>query len=378
MVVYDRLRLKCATLEGRKAVLVDHCVLNNDKALEIIRLMEEEKKHVLSPEQVLVIQDQVIPPNSPAVSTAQQKLMAFARQEGTEYFYGAGMASHILLDSYVKEGDTVVSADPDISMVGAKGALGIRLPMAKLGQAIVYGKAIIPEPEIFRVRLDGELPALTDIRAAAIMLVSKLKAQVKENTVIEFYLSDGVNLDENEKAILCGWMQKTGALSALMAEGAVLHADYCFDLRHTISVCDQDGLLVAVKALPESEVRVVFIGGSYGGFLSDIQKTAALLRGKKVAYKVRLIVAPATSDIYAQAAEHGYLEDIMASGGMIINQCGNPAVQARIGEGETMVSNDIHNDPEYAGPMSSQIYLTAAYDAVQCALTGTIGEEERG
>lgn len=347
---------------------LDYCVLNNDKALEVIRLIGDGGKCVLNPGQVLVIQDQIIPPNSPEVSAAGQILAGFAQQQQTEYYYGIGMASHVLLDHYVKKGDVVVSADPDILMLGAKGAMGICLGAAKLAQAIVSGKVIIPQPDSFKVKLTGKLPDHIDIRAAAMMLVMKIKEHIGSASVVEFYQGADTKLTESEKAILCGWMQKTEALSALIVEKECTEPDYFMDLAEQKAV-------LPVKTEPQQEVRVVFIGGAYGGYLADIKQAAEQLNGKKIAYKVRLLVAPATSDIYAKAADKGYLTDIMKAGGMIINQCGNPAVQARIGEHEIMVSNDIHDEKGYAGPKSSNIYLATTCEAIQCALSGTTGGE---
>lgn len=375
MLIEDILKCKCAKQEGKATIAVDYCLLNNDEAIEAAMLMKKGQQTPLDAKKVLVIQDQVIPPNSPETSSRQQILMEFAEREKTQYFYGTGMASHILLNEYVKSGDVVVGSDADVLMVGAKGAMGIRVDAAELAQTVSNGKTFIPEPAIFRIRLTGCLPENTDIRAAAMMLSESMKEKVDASTVIEFYPEESEGLGEHEKAILCGWMQKTGAMSSLIAQAECANPDYIFNLAQTINVispCEESKAVLA-ETLEKQEIRVVFIGGAYGGYLKDIEKTAELLRGRKVSYKVRLVVAPATSEVYAQAADRGYLTDIIKAGGMIINQCGNPAVQARIGVGEVMVSNDKHNESGYAGPKSSRIFLTTTLEAVQCALKGTIG-----
>ncbi len=368
MAIKEILKQKRADLMEKDTIAVDYCVLNNDKTLDVIRLMQESQRSAYKPENILVIQDQIIPPNSPEVSLAQQMIMQFAEREGTGYCYGAGMASHILLDEYVKSGDVVVSGDRDILMVGAAGAMGICLGSAKLAQAVVYGKVIIPEPVVLSVKLTGQLRQDSDIRAAAMTLVTALTELVSPATVVEFYPVKETGLSQDECAILCGWMQKTGAMSALIVRESSRETDCQFDLGEI------SGPSAAESSASVLEVKAVFIGGAYGGYLEDIKQTAEYLRGRKLAFKVRLTVAPATSRIYAEAANRGYLADIMAAGGMIINQCGNPAVQARIGDGEVMVSNDIHNESGYAGPASSNIRLVTTRQAVLCALNGMTGE----
>ena len=74
-----------------------------------------------------------------------------------------------------------------------------------------------------------------------------------------------------------------------------------------------------------------------------------MLKGRKFAYGLRLIVAPADADTYIKAATAGYLTDVLEAGGLVINHCGSPEVQGRIGKTEVMVSNDLENKPGYAG-----------------------------
>lgn len=375
MLVEDILKDKITVLENRSQIAVDYCVLNQDNSLEAIQLIEKSKKAVSDPEKIFVIQDQVIPPNSPEISARQQLFMNFAQQTGAQHFYGTGMASHILTESCLSGGEVVVSSDRDILMIGAVGALGICTGPAKLSQAMVYRKLIIPEPKVKKVKIVGQMKETIDIRDASMSFSEYIKRLVDEETVLEFYDQSLLQLSLSERMVLCGWMQKAGVLSALMVSGECEEADYEFDLSAVPSaVMDSEGNLISdISKLKEHEVRVVFIGGAYGGQLEDIRKTAEMVRGHQLAYQLRLVVAPATAQIYIEAADQGYLNDIMDAGGMVINQCGNPSIQGRIGAGEVMVSNDIHNEAGYAGPLDSKILLTSTYQAVRCALTGTIG-----
>ena len=91
---------------------------------------------------------------------------------------------------------------------------------------------------------------------------------------------------------------------------------------------------------------------------------------------MRLIVAPADADTYIKAATAGYLTDVLEAGGLVINHCGSPEVQGRIGKTEVMVSNDLENKPGYAGFETSKTYLTSTKAAVEAALLGTLGYKE--
>ncbi len=357
-------------LDGEDIQLkVDYCVLNNAKSLETVELIKSEHKQVLHPEHIYVIQDQVIPPNSPKSSQHQQELAAFAKSNGTEYYYGTAMSAHLLVTK-VRAGDVVVGTDSDIMMVGAVGALGLPECSSKLAQAVVYGKITIIPPRIIRVCLTGKLPNGTDMRDAARKLVALLKEKVTFDTIVELENSADVNLAQ--RMIVCGYLQKLEIKTALFTAESEEKPDYILDLS---MIRTSMGTVAEVCAaiLKEEKVHAVFVGGAYGGYLEDIKQVAEAVNNKKVAYKLRLTVAPATSDIYIAAANAGYLKSIIDAGGLVINQCGNPAVQGMIGAEELLISNDIHNETGYAGYDKSRIYLTSTYTAVQAAITGKVG-----
>lgn len=127
-------------------------------------------------------------------------------------------------------------------------------------------------------------------------------------------------------------------------------------------------------ALVGSPISCVYIGGM-GAFLADLKAAAEVLRGRQIARGVRLVVSPVSAEVYCEAADAGYLIDFMNAGGIVLNQCAAPAVQARIGNHELMVSSDIYDETGLAGPESSKILLVSAKEAAKMALTGVVGWE---
>lgn len=351
---------------------VDYCVFNNQKSLAATELIKTEGKKLFAPERTYVIQDQVVPPNSPESSTRQQELASFARDNETEYFYGVAMAPHLLL-SKVKDGNIVVGTDANLMMLGAVGALGIGECVGKLAQAAVYGKVTEPALQTLRVNLKGTLGEGVDIRDAARAVVDSLKTSCKENTVIEFWEAEP-KLSLRERMILCGYMQKLGIFSSLFVKDTEPKAGCSVDFDKVVSSYGLAGGNIVKEVAPEA-VTEVFIGGAVGGFLEDIKLVAEAFQGKKVAYKVRLNIAPATSEIYNEAADAGYLTTLMEAGALILNQCANPSVQGKIGVGELMISNDLHNEEGYAGVKEGRIYLSSTYNAIKAALNGKVGGE---
>lgn len=356
---------------------VNYVLLNNRLSLAATELLRARKQLPLAPEQIYVLQDQVIPANSPEISAAQHKLAAFAKQYGTVYAYGSGMASHYLTQEVVQPGDVVVANDRDILMVGAQGALGLAVDAEAMAGVLATGKLALENLASFAdlanykqklsVEIRGSLADGLDMRDAGMALVKLLAAKVNAQTLITFIdRTAGLNLED--KMLLCGWCQRLGVLSAVFVEQG--EKAVIFDL----AAVQQELLCPSNLEAAGQEIVAVYLGGSHGGFLADIKLAAELLQGKQIARRVRLSVAPASSEVYYRAATAGYCTTIMEAGGLMLNQCAAPPVQARIGKGEILVSNDIHNEQDYAG-QGGYIVLADTRTAVQMALTGILSKD---
>ena len=354
---------------------VDCYVINDGAALKAVRRMRERKSAVLDPGKVLAVVDQTVPSNSPKCSMEQRELMEFARDMGLEFSYGTGMCGHLLLDR-MQRGGLAVGCDPLIAMAGARGALGICLEPGELAEALESGRVRLGglgmgaeaargeaapggdfagnttlASRILAVRLAGKLPAGVQAMDAALALVRELTPAALSGWIVEF--AGGRELSEADRMVLCAVAAAAGARSAIFGEGDEGEAGietaagacvHTLDLSRVRPMAALPGGFARISDLAEVrnhpaasqplKVSSVFVGGAAGGNLEDIRQVAEAVRGKKVAYGLRLSVAPATADIYIEAADRGYLTDIMEAGGLVLNQCASPAVQSRIGEGE--------------------------------------------
>ena len=119
----------------------DLCLINDGRAAEAVSLLGQEGGRLYSPEHTAVIIDQTVPPNSPEISKLQRGLAALARRERTAWYYGRGMAGHLLMEEgLVKPGQVAVGCSEDLSVIGAAGALGIVLKPDRLAEALGTGR----------------------------------------------------------------------------------------------------------------------------------------------------------------------------------------------------------------------------------------------
>ncbi len=339
-------------------------VLNHPLADGVLEMASVVK----APEKVLVRIDHKVPPNAPEESLLQRQLMEEARRRGLSFAYGRGMAAHEAA-SRAQAGDVVLACDPDVLMVGAKGALGLCVSQEEMAKALASDTWMDRAPSPFRISFVGEMASDVDVRDVGRMLISRLEGRVTADRVLVFR---GGDFSIEERMILCGMMQKLGARSALFQ--AFSGAGECeialAEVRPSLLL--PDGRVT--EACPPVSVQAVFVGGAYGGFLKDMEILAEMLKGKRIARGVRLSVAPASGEVYEKAASLGYLAAIMEAGGLVLSQCATPDYEARIGEAERMISNDIHNEAGYAG---GAVFLSSTRAQAEAALTGMLDGSKR-
>ena len=254
---------------------------------------------VKAPEKVLVRIDHKVPPNAPEESLLQRQLMEQARRQGLSFAYGRGMAVHEAA-ARSQAGDVVLACDPDVLMVGAKGALGLCVSQEEIAKALASDTWTDRAPSPFRISFVGEMASDVDVRDVGRMLISRLAGRVTADSVLVFR---GGDFSIEERMVLCGMMQKLGVRSALFQ--AFAGAGECeitlAEVRPSLLL--PDGRVT--EECPSVSVQAVFVGGAYGGFLKDMEILAEMLKGKRIARGVRLSVAPASAEVYEEAASLG-------------------------------------------------------------------------
>jgi len=130
-----------------------------------------------------------------------------------------------------------------------------------------------------------------------------------------------------------------------------------------------------VKELPTTPIDQVLLGTCTNGRFDDFKAAAAILKGRKIAPTVRLIVAPASREVYLQAIRSGVLEDLIQAGGTVIPPGCGPCLgahQGALAPGERCLSTANRNFKGRMGEKDSEIYLASPETAAASALTGVI------
>ena len=263
------------------------------------------------------------------------------------------------------------------------------------------GTMWIKVPETIKVVIDGELPENVMSKDIILRLIGDLRADGATYRALEFSGSTIENMSVASRMTMANMAIEAGAKCALFTpdEKTAAYCNVELDDYQKSLVGDADAVymktitykaedFVPVMACPSQVDKIrdvselqgetidqVFIGSCTNGRLEDLMAAAEVLKGKKVADFVKLIVTPASRKIYRQAIELGIL-DTLAEAGAIITHPGCGLCCGRTGgiltDGEKVVATNNRNFLGRMGTSKVQIYLASPKTAAACAIAGKI------
>ena len=138
-----------------------------------------------------------------------------------------------------------------------------------------------------------------------------------------------------------------------------------------------------VKPVSEVEgtyIDQIFLGSCTNGRLSDLRTAARIMKGRDVSKNVRMLVIPASREVYTKAMDEGLLRTFVDSGALVCNPCCGPCLGGHIGlvgPGEVSLSTSNRNFKGRQGSPDAEVYLSSAAVAAASAITGKITDPRR-
>ncbi len=334
-------------------------------------------------------------------------------------------------------GMTIVCGDSHTSTHGAFGALAFGIGSTEVGHVLATQCLLQRKPKNFAIRVDGKLAAGVSAKDLALHLIGKIGVNGGTGHVLEFRGSAIEALDMEARMTLCNMSIEAGARAGLIApdettmaylksrqqvpKGAawdravaswrLLKTDEraSFDrelqldaseVRPTISYGTHPGMvttlhapvpaardlqerraleymhLEAGKPMTGVAVDIVFLGSCTNSRLSDLRAAADLLRGRKIAAGVRMLVVPGSIAVQREAEREG-LDRVFRSAGAEWREPGCSMCIAMNGDiampGQLVVSTSNRNFEGRQGP-GARTVLASPLVAAASALAGCIAD----
>ncbi len=384
-------------------------VLANDITgpVAIHEIEKLNKKTVFDKDKIALVPDHFAPNKDIKSAEHCKCVREFARAHDiTNYFEVGEMGiEHALLPEkgLIVAGETCIGADSHTCTYGALGAFSTGVGSTDMGAGMITGKAWFKVPSAIRFVLTGKPQKWVSGKDVILHIIGKIGVDGALYKSMEF-VGDGIaNLSMDDRFTIANMAIEAGAKNgifpvddqtvAYMKEHSkkpytVYEADEdaVYDETYTIDLSELEPT-VAFPHLPENtrtvkeagEVKIdqVVIGSCTNGRISDLRAAAEVLRGRKVARGVRVIVIPATQSIYLQAMEEGLLKTFIEAGAIVSTPTCGPCLGGYMGilaAGERAVSTTNRNFVGRMGHVDSEVYLASPAVAAASAVTGKISE----
>lgn len=402
-----------ARAAGRSSVTAGEIVwVNVDRAMmddilgprvEIGEKIRHLGNRVWDPDKVVIISDHYTPPASIKQAEIVKFTRDWAKEYGVEkYFEFAGPCHQVMAETgNVVPGSVVLGTDSHTCMGGALGAFATGVGSTEMLGVLVTGQTWLKVPQTIKVTWNGKLPAgvmAKDISLKTIGTIGHAGATYKAVEYVGDTISD---LSMDERMAITNMAVEMGAKVGLMPtdevtraylktrgiteypvyesdEDAVFCEEYQFcaeELKAQVACPHGVDQVTDAANISDTVIHQAYLGSCTGGRLNDIRQAAELLKGKKIASGLRMLVSPASNEIWRAADEAGYLRVLSEAGAVILAPTCGVCVglhSGLIASGENCISSSNRNFIGRMGSKEGNIYLGSPLTVAASAVTGRI------
>lgn len=360
---------------------------------------------VFDVEKVVIVPDHFTPNRDIASAEQAKKVREFAyEQELPNYFEIGRMGiEHALLPELglVLPGDLVIGADSHTCTYGGLGAFSTGMGSTDLAAAWATGETWLKVPPTLKFNIEGELGPWVAGKDIILYIIGKIGVDGALYKAMEFTGSAIRALSIDSRLTVCNMAIEAGAKNGIIEadEAAQEYAAGRSDRAFTVYRSDADAAYervyefnaadiepqVAFPHLPSNTrglsevgdvpVDQVVIGSCTNGRIEDLRVAAKILKGKKVAPRIRLIVIPATQNIYKQAMHEGLFDIFIDAGAAVSTPTCGPCLGGHMGvlaAGERALATTNRNFVGRMGHKDSEVYLAGPAVAAATAVAGKI------
>jgi len=358
---------------------------------------------VWDPSRVVVISDHYVP----AVDAESAAILKLTRdwvaEQGVANFYDMQGICHVVLPErgHLKPGMFVVGGDSHSPTGGAFGAFMFGVGATEMAGVLVTGEIWLKVPETILIEWQGKFGLGVSAKDMMLHLCAKLGMDVGRYQVIQYVGEAVTALPMTERMTLSNMAAELGGQTGLIAPDAVTAAyvraagadpgdiaawqadpDAAYAEHHRFNASTLGPQIAAphspanaapAESYPPTRIDQAYIGACTGAKLVDLHMAAAVLKGRRVAKGVRLLVAPASTRVAAEAAADGTLAILTAAGAIMMpSGCGACAGYGAgvLAEKEVCIASTARNFKGRMGAASAEIYLGSPYTVAACAVAG--------
>jgi len=373
-------------------------------------LAEKGLRKIARPERVVIIPDHFVPNKDIKSAEMVAKIRRWAKEQGIERFYELGRhgVCHALLpeQGHVLPGTTIVGADSHTCTHGALGAFSTGIGSTDLAATLATGELWFKVPETILFRLNGKLQKGVCSKDVILAIITRIGVDGALYKAMEFTGELIDDLSVESRMTICNMAIEAGGKSGIINpdqktidyvkartaepfEVLVSDSDAEYAAVFEMDVTDLEPV-VAFPHLPSNgrpasqvgdiAIDQAYLGSCTNGRIEDLRVAAQIMQGRQVAPGTRMIVVPATSDIWKQANREGLLDIFMEAGATVSAPTCGACLGGHMGilaAGERCISSTNRNFVGRMGSPKAEVYLAGPGTVAASAIEGKIADPRK-
>lgn len=386
---------------------VDVCAVQDGTGpLTVQEFKKLGKEKLNNPKRTILFIDHASPSPRKELSNTHTVLREFSKEYGAVLSdVGAGVCHQRLIETFVNPCEILVGADSHTCTSGALGAFATGMGSTDIAVAMALGKTWLKVPQTFKIEVSGKFQKGICSKDLMLHLIGLIGADGATYRALEFCGNTIENMEMSERFTLANMAVEAGAKAGLFIadektkEYLKQHgredkfrtlkpdADATYeriikinaqDVKHTVSCPHTVDNTKTVDELDKIKVDQVFIGTCTNGRIEDLRIVADILKDKKANPDVRLLICPASKEVYLKALKEGLINTFVEANAAILPPGCGPCVGVHAGtlaDGEVCLATQNRNFQGRMGNTKGFIYLSSPYVAAYTALRGYISAE---
>ena len=382
-------------------VAVDGIMASDTTApLAIKAFREMGGVRVFDKDKTFLVLDHASPAPNERIGNLHKKIREFAtEQDCVLYDVGEGICHQLMVENqHVKPGQLFIGADSHTVSYGCLNAFATGVGSTDLAGVMLTGKIWLKVPRTIKIVLNGRLRVGVSAKDVILFLAKHITIEGATYQAIEFSGPVVERMMLPSRFTMCNMVIEMGAKNGichpkglqlpynwtptLPDEGAVYERILEFDLtdlQPQIAFPHSPDNVHDIQKALGTPIQYAFLGSCTNARLEDLQIANQILKGKHIAKGVRLLISPASNQVFMDALADGTAQSLMAAGAKFITSGCGPCVGSHLGvpgDGETVLSSTNRNFKGRMGNPNALVYLGSPAVVAASALVGQIAMPE--
>lgn len=382
----------------------DYCMSHDNTAAIAKIFCKIGVDKVKYPERFVIVLDHTVPASTEKYAQGHKEIREFVARQGITNFYdaGVGICHQVLPEKgFALPGKLILGSDSHTTTYGAFGAFSAGIGRSEMAVLYATGKIWLKTPASFKIVMNGRLQEPMTSKDLALKIIGKIGADGALYRSVEFSGKAIDAMSLSSRMVLSNMAVEMGAKNGYIApdeetlsflEGRAsaeytpvypdTDAEYekilefgAYTITPQVACPHTVDNVVSIDEVEGTRIDQALLGTCTNGRLEDLRLAAKILKGKKIAKNVRMLVLPVSQEVLLQALSEGLIETFVKAGALVLNPGCGPCLGAHQGvlaPSEVCLSTANRNFKGRMGSREAEIYLASPATVAASAITGTI------